>query len=199
MLDPSLFIFILLFMDTKKIIADSRAAMTKAVDHTLHEFATLHTGKATPAMVESVHVMAYGSQMRLKEVAAITTPDARSIVIQPWDKGLLRDIEKAIQVAKLGFNPLVQGDLIRCPVPELSRERRQDLAKVANTQAEEGRVRVRTIRREGNDALKKAKTAGTITEDDLKRAEKDMQIEHDKFIAELNKHLAAKEAELMKV
>jgi ribosome recycling factor len=186
-------------MDTKKIIADSRAAMTKAVDHTLHEFATLHTGKATPAMVESVHVMAYGSQMRLKEVAAITTPDARSIVIQPWDKGLLRDIEKAIQVAKLGFNPLVQGDLIRCPVPELSRERRQELAKVASTQAEEGRVRVRTIRREGNDALKKAKAAGTITEDDLKRAEKDMQTEHDKFIAELNKHLAAKEAELMKV
>jgi ribosome recycling factor len=186
-------------MDPKKILADSRTAMGKAVEHTLHEFSTLHTGKATPAMVESVHVDAYGSSMRLKEVAAITTPDARTITIQPWDKGLLRDIEKAIQVAKLGFNPIVQGDLIRCPVPELSRERRQDLAKVAHTQAEDGRVRIRTIRREANDVLKKAKTAGAISEDDLKRAEKDVQTEHDKFIADINKHLAAKEADLMKV
>jgi ribosome recycling factor len=186
-------------MDPKKILADSRTAMTKAVEYTLHEFATLHTGKATPTMVESVQVMAYGSAMRLKEVAAITTPDARTIQIQPWDKGLLRDIEKAIQSANLGFNPLVQGDIIRCPMPELSRERRQDLAKVAHTHAEEGRVRVRTVRREANEALKKAKTAGTITEDDLKRGEKDVQVEHDKFIAEINKHLATKEAELMKV
>jgi ribosome recycling factor len=186
-------------MDPKKILADARTAMTKAVEHTLHEFSALHTGKATPTMVESIAVMAYGSQMRLKEVAAITTPDARTIQIQPWDKGLLRDIEKALQVAKLGFNPLVQGDIIRCPLPELSRERRQELAKVCHTHAEEGRVRIRTIRREANEALKKAKTAGTITEDDLKRSEKDVQVEHDKFIAEVNKHLANKEAELMKV
>jgi ribosome recycling factor len=186
-------------MDPKKILADSRTAMSKAVEHTLHEFSSLHTGKATPAMVESVHVEAYGSSVRLKEVAAITTPDPRTIQIQPWDKGLLRDVEKAIQVAKLGFNPIVQGDIIRCPVPELSRERRQDLAKVAHTQAEEGRVRIRTVRREGNDALKKAKSTGAISEDDMKRAEKDMQTEHDKFIAEINKHLAAKEADLMKV
>jgi ribosome recycling factor len=186
-------------MDPKKILADSRTAMSKAVEHTLHEFSTLHTGKATPNMVESVHVEAYGSTVRLKEIAAITTPDARTIQIQPWDKGLLRDVEKAIQVAKLGFNPVVQGDLVRCPVPELSRERRQDLAKVAHTQAEDGRVRIRTIRREANDVLKKAKTAGQISEDDLKRSEKDVQVEHDKFIAEINKHLAAKEADLLKV
>ncbi len=186
-------------MDPKKILVDARAAMTKAVEHTLHEFAALHTGKASPTMVESVQVQAYGSAMRLKEVAAITTPDARTIQIQPWDKGLLRDIEKALQIAKLGFNPLVQGDIIRCPLPELSRERRQELAKVCHTHAEEGRVRVRNARRDANDALKKAKTASAITEDDLKRYEKDVQTEHDKFIADLNKHLAAKEAELMKV
>ncbi len=130
-------------MDPKKILADARAAMSKAVDSTLHEFSSLHTGKASPALVESVQVMAYGSPMRLKEVAAITTPDARTIQVQPWDKGLLRDIEKALQVAKLGFNPLVQGDIIRCPLPELSRERRQELVKVRHTQAEEGRIRVR--------------------------------------------------------
>jgi len=186
-------------MDTKKILADARAAMTKAVEFTLHEFSSLHTGKASPQLLEAVHVMAYGSSMRLKEVAAINTPDARTITVQPWDKGLLRDIEKALQVAQLGFNPIVQGDLIRCPMPDLSRERRQELAKVAHTQAEEGRIRVRTARRDANDALKKAKTAGSITEDDLKRGEKDSQTEHDKFIAEINKHLAAKEAELLKV
>jgi ribosome recycling factor len=186
-------------MDPKKILADARAAMAKAVEHTLHEFSSLHTGKANPSMIESVAVQAYGSSMRLKEVAAITTPDARTLQVQPWDKGLLRDIEKALQVAKLGFNPLVQGDIIRCPLPELSRERRQELAKVAHTQAEEGRVRVRNVRRDANEALKKAKAAGAISEDDLKRSEKDVQQEHDKFIADINKHLAAKEAELMKV
>lgn len=186
-------------MDPKKIIADARTAMSKAIEHTLHEFSSLHTGKASPVMIESIIVQAYGTPLRLKEVAAITTPDARTLQVQPWDKGLLRDIEKALQVAKLGFNPLVQGDIIRCPLPELSRERRQELAKVCHTHAEEGRVRIRTIRREANEALKKAKTAGTITEDDLKRSEKDVQVEHDKFIADITKHLASKEAELMKV
>jgi ribosome recycling factor len=186
-------------MDLKKTITDTRAAMTKAVEFTLHEFSTLHTGKATPVMVESITVDAYGSSMRLKEIAAITTPDPRTIQIQPWDKGLLRSIEKALQVAKLGFNPLVQGDIIRCPMPELSRERRQELAKVAHTHAEEGRIRVRTARRDSIEAIKKAKTAGAISEDDLKRSEKEIQVEHDKYIAEISKHLASKEAELMKV
>jgi ribosome recycling factor len=186
-------------MDLKKILADSRSAMTKAVEFTLHEFAALHTGKASPLMVESLHVEAYGSSMRLKEVAAITTPDSRTIAIQPWDKGLLKEIEKAIQTAKLGLNPQIMGDSIRCPVPELSRERRQDLVKVAHTHAEEGRIRVRTARRDANEVLKKAKTAGAISEDDLKRSEKDIQTEHDKQIADINKHLAAKEAELLKV
>ncbi len=186
-------------MDSKKILADARSAMTKAVEFTLHEFAALHTGKASPLMVEGLHVDAYGSSMRIKEVAAITTPDARTIQIQPWDKGLLKEIEKAIQVAKLGFNPQINGDVLRCPIPELSRERRQELAKVAHTQAEEGRIRVRTARREANDVLKKAKTAGTISEDDLKRAEKEIQQEHDKQIANINQHLTAKEADLLKV
>jgi ribosome recycling factor len=186
-------------MDPKKILADARTAMTKSVEFTLHEFSTLHTGKASPSMVENLHVEAYGSTMRIKEVAAITTPDARTIQIQPWDKGMLKEIEKAIQVAKLGFNPQINGDIVRCPVPELSRERRQDMSKIAASHAEEGRIRVRTARRDGNDVLKKAKTAGAISEDDLKRYEKEIQQEHDKQIANINQHLAAKEAELLKV
>jgi ribosome recycling factor len=186
-------------MDPKKALAEARASMTKALEFTQHEFATLHTGKASPMMVESVHVDAYGSSMRLKEVAAITTPDARTLQVQPWDKGLLRDIEKALQTAKLGFNPIVQGDSIRCPIPELSRERRQELVKVSHTHAEEGRIRIRTARRDSIEALKKAKTGGAISEDDLKRGEKDIQTEHDKYIGEVNKLLQTKEAELMKV
>jgi ribosome recycling factor len=125
-----------------------QAKMKKAVDHTLHEFASIHTGKATPAMVEGVMVEAYGSQMRLKECAAITTPDARMIQIQPWDAGLVKAIEKAIQVANLGFNPIVDGKIVRIPLPDMSRERRQEFVKTAHRLAEEGRVHVRNVRRD---------------------------------------------------
>src|SRR5690348_6806567 len=105
------------------ILNDATAKMKKAVDYTLHEFSAIHTGKATPAMVEGVLVEAYGSTMRLKECAAISTPDARMIQIQPWDAGLSKAIAKGIQEANLGFNPIVDGKLIRIPLPEMSRER----------------------------------------------------------------------------
>ncbi len=184
-------------MDSKKVIADGAASMKKAVDHTLHEFGGLHTGKATPAMVESIMVDAYGSMQQLKNVAAISTPDARSIVIQPFDKGISKDIEKAIQMANLGFNPVPQGNIIRCPVPELSGERRAELVKVANRLAEEGRVRVRNCRRETMEVLKKGQKE--ISEDEYKRAEKEVQTITDGKIAEIDKHLKAKEADLQRV
>jgi len=103
-----------------QILNDTLAKMKKAVDHTLHEFSAIHTGKATPSMVEGVMVDAYGTQMRLRDCSAVTTPDARLIQIQPWDAGLTKAIEKAIQVANLGFNPIVDGKLIRIPLPEMS-------------------------------------------------------------------------------
>src|SRR4051812_39838141 len=156
-------------------LTDAQAKMKKAVDHTLHEFSSIHTGKATPAMVEGVTVDAYGSQMRLKECAAITTPDSRMIQIQPWDKGLTKAIEKAIQMANLGLNPSIDGGLVRVPLPELSRERRQEFVKVANRMAEEGRVQIRNTRRDALDSLKKAQKDGKISEDELKRFEKDVQ------------------------
>src|SRR5580700_5983434 len=108
------------------VLNDATAKMKKAVDHTLHEFSSIHTGKATPAMVEGVMVEAYGAQMRLRDCAAITTPDARLIQIQPWDAGLAKAIEKAIQMANLGFNPVMDGKIIRVPLPDMSRERRQE-------------------------------------------------------------------------
>jgi ribosome recycling factor len=175
------------------LLNDIQARMKKAVDHTLHEFSSIHTGKATPAMVESVMVEAYGTQMRLKDCAAITTPDARLIQIQPWDAGLSKAIEKAIQAANLGFNPIVDGKIVRVPLPDMSRERRQEFVKAAHRLAEEGRVQVRNIRRDGLESLKKAK----LPEDEAKRLEKDVQTATDKSIAEINDHLAKKEADLL--
>ena len=183
-------------MNTQNVIAEMEAHMQKALEHTLHEFNTLHTGKASPAMVEGLLVEAYGSSMRLREVAAIMTPDARTIQIEPWDKGLIRAVEKAIQIANVGLNPVVTGGMIRCPIPELSGDRRRELVKTAGVMTEEGRVRIRSIRRETLDIFKKAQKAGDLSEDDLQRQEKEVQKRTDHFTNLLEKALAQKEKEL---
>lgn len=185
-------------MEPKEILKSLKDDLNKAVEHTLHEFSSLHTGKATPAMLDSVRVHAYGSAVSMKEVAAVTTPDARTIMVQPWDKSIIRDVEKAIQEANLGLNPLIDGGILRVPVPELTGQRRQELAKTAGSMAEEGRVRVRQARRDALDLLKSAKNDG-LPEDDFKRHEKEVQKAHDDAIAEINQHLSSKEAELKKV
>jgi ribosome recycling factor len=177
------------------LLNDANAKMKKALDFTLHEFASIHTGKASPVMVESVMVEAYGSQMRLKECAAITTPDPRMIQIQPWDASLTKAIEKAIQVANLGFNPVVDGKIVRVPLPDMSRERRQEFVKTAARIAEEGRVHIRNVRRDVMEAVKKAK----LPEDESKRLEKDIQAATDKSIKDIGDHFAAKEKELLAV
>ncbi len=177
------------------ILTDAQARMKKAVDHTLHEFSSIHTGKATPAMVETVMVEAYGSMQPLKSCAAISTPDARLIQIQPWDASLIKAIIGGIQAANLGFNPVPDGKVIRIPLPEMSRERRQEFVKNAHRLAEEGRVHVRNVRRDAIEALKKAK----LPEDEAKRGEKDIQTATDKAIADINTHLAHKEKELLTV
>jgi ribosome recycling factor len=181
------------------ILTDAQARMKKSVDHTLHEFSTIHTGKASPSMVETVMVEAYGSMVPLKGCAAITTPDARLIQIQPWDKGIIRAVEKALQQANLGINPIVDGGLIRMPMPELSRERRQEFVKTAHRLAEEGRVGVRHARRDAMEAAKKQKKDGKISEDDEKRLEKEVQAATDLSIKEIDTHLARKEKELLVV
>ncbi|HZP59416.1 MAG TPA: ribosome recycling factor [Opitutaceae bacterium] len=177
------------------ILNDTQAKMKKAFDFTLHEFSSIHTGKASPAMVEGVMVEAYGSQMRLKECAAISTPDARLIQIQPWDKSLIKAVEKGIQQANLGFNPIVDGALVRIPLPDMSRERRLEFVKTAHKLAEDGRVQIRNVRRDALEAIKKAKPP----EDELKRLEKEVQALTDKFIKDINDHVAHKEKELLTV
>lgn len=177
------------------ILTDAQTRMKKAVDHTLHEFSAIHTGKATPQMVETVMVEAYGSMTPLKQCAAITTPDARLIQIQPWDVSLAKAIAKGIIDANLGFNPIVDGKTIRVPLPEMSRERRQEFVKNAHRMAEEGRVHVRNIRRDAIEHVKKAK----LPEDEAKRVEKEIQAATDKAIADINSHLAHKEKDLLTV
>lgn len=181
------------------LIKDSIAKMQKNLDHTLHEFSGIHTGKASPSMVEGIMVEAYGSSVRLKECAAIHTPDSRMIAVQPWDKSLLRTIEKAIQMANIGVNPVIDGNIVRLPLPEMSKERRQELTKVAHRLAEEGRVAVRNTRRDGIEAVKKSLKDGAISEDDAKKLEKDVQAHTDRIIKEIGEHLTHKEQELLKV
>jgi len=175
------------------ILNDAQVKMKKAVDHTLHEFSSIHTGKATPTMVEGITVEAYGSTMRLKECAAISTPDARLIQIQPWDAGLLKAVVKGIQEANIGFNPIVDGKIIRVPLPEMSRERREEFVKTAHRLAEEGRVHVRNVRRDAIETVRKAK----LPEDDAKRVEKEVQAMTDSSIKSINEHLAHKEKDLL--
>ena len=184
---------------THPTLADAQNLMKKAVDFTLHEFSTIHTGKASPAMVEGVMVEAYGSLMRLKECAAISTPDPRMIQVQPWDKGLIRAVEKAIQQANLGINPIVDGGLIRLPLPDLSKERRLEFVKMTHKFAEEGRVNIRHARRDAMEAVKKAQKDGKVSEDESKRLEKDIQALTDKTIKDIDTHLAHKEKELTTV
>lgn len=186
-------------MEPDQIVSAAADSMKKAVEHTLHEFSTIHTGKASPAMVETVQVEAYGSMMPLKEVAAITTPDARTISVQPWDKTVLKGVESALLKANLGFTPTIMGDKVFCPLPELSKERRKDLVKMCHGLAEQGKVGVRAARREGMDGIKQCEKDKAISEDDRKAYEKDIQADTDQYTKAIDDHLKAKEDELMKV
>lgn len=188
-------------MDPEVVILETQELMEKAYNHALHDFSTLHTGKASPGMVENLNVWveSYGANSQMREISAITTPDARTIQIQPWDRNTLKDIEKAILAANIGLTPSIQGHIVRVPVPELSGERRRDLAKVASNMAEQARVAVRHARHSGLDPLKKAQKAGDVSEDDLKRYEKQIQELHDEYIDKIGKALEKKEKELTTV
>lgn len=173
--------------------------MEKAVEFMLHEFAAIRTGKASPALVENLDVHAYDTLMKLKQLALISAPEPRLLVIQPFDASTVKDIERAIYESKIGINPVVDGKLIRIPIPELSEERRRDLAKTVKHIAEDTRVRVRACRRDAMDAAKKLQKEGELTEDDLKTAEGDIQKLTDKYVASVDKHVESKEAELLKI
>jgi ribosome recycling factor len=188
-------------MSANATIKTAEDAMKKAVEHAIHEFAAVRTGKASPTLVENVDVLvqSYGSHMKLKQLAMISTPEPRLIRIEPFDPGTIKDIERAISGSNLGLNPAVEGKVIRLPVPELSSERRQQMVKTIKGMAEEARVRVRNARRDVLETLKKQQKDAEITEDDLRRGEKEVQTLTDKKIKEIDEHVASKEKELMTV
>ena len=186
-------------MTIDEVIFETEEGMEKAVQFMVHEFAAIRTGKASPALVENMDVEAYGSNMKLKQLALISAPEPRLLVIQPFDAATVRDIERAINESRLGINPLVDGKLIRIPIPELSEERRKDLAKTVKSLAEECRVRLRACRRSGIDVAKKMEKEGDLSEDSLRSTEDDIQKITDRYVAEVDKHVASKEAELMKI
>ena len=171
--------------------------MEKALDHLNEEFGAVRAGRANPKVLDRITVSYYGSETPLNGVATISTPDARTLVIQPWDTKLLKDIQKAIQISDLGINPQNDGRVIRLVFPQLTEERRRELVKQIKKYGEDAKVAMRNIRRDGMDYVKKLKKNSEITEDDQKKAEKDLQDLLDKFIKKVDEATAAKEKELM--
>ncbi|MBQ0004086.1 MAG: ribosome recycling factor [Treponema sp.] len=171
--------------------------MDKTIAALKDSFNAIRTGRASAAIFDKVRVDYYGTKSPLSQVATISIPEARSIIIQPFDKSLISEIEKGIQVADLGLNPSNDGKVIRVAIPPLTADRRKELVKQAKTIAENSRTSIRNIRRDGNDDLKKQQKAGEITEDDLKKMEDELQKTTDKYIAEINTIYDAKEKEIM--
>lgn len=171
--------------------------MNKSIAALKDEFNAIRTGRASAALFDKVRVDYYGQSTPLNQVATISIPEARSVVIQPFDKSLVSEIEKAVQKSELGLNPSNDGKIIRIAIPPLTSERRKELVKQAKAIAETSKVAIRNIRRDGNDELKKMQKDGSLTEDGLKTAEEALQKSTDKFIADINKILEDKEKEIM--
>jgi len=173
--------------------------MDKAVQVFKRDLTSVRAGRATPSMLDKVMVEYYGSQLPVNQVATVNTPEPRQLLITPWDKGMLSDIEKAIQKSDLGLNPMTDGAVIRLNIPPLTEQRRQELVKVVRKMAEEARVAVRNIRRDANDELKKTEKSGELSEDEVRRGTEKVQALTDKYVAEVDKISTAKEHELTEV
>jgi ribosome recycling factor len=186
-------------MPINAILKEAKEKMKKTEQVVMKEFAGVRTGKASPGLVENITVDVYGSQMRLRELAAINAPEPRLLVITPWDASTVHPIEKAIQKANLGLNPSIDGKVIRITFPELSTERREEFTKIVRKLAEDGRVAIRHVRRDAIEHLKKEAKSGGVTEDEERHAEKEVQKLTDEFIKKIDEHLKAKEEEIMTV
>lgn len=176
---------------------ETKERMDKAVEAVRTDFTRLRTGKATPALLDDLAVDYYGSTMPIKQVANISAPEPRLLVIQPWDKKMLGEIEKTIQKSDMGFNPTNDGIVIRIPIPQLTEERRRDLVKIAKKGAEEGKISIRNIRRDANDKLKKAEKNGDISEDQMHDAQNEVQQLTDDHVKKIDDLLEWKEKDIM--
>ena len=184
--------------DMLLLVDEMEENMQKAQEAMKNDFSAIRTGKASPALVENITVEYYGAKSRIRDIAGIATPEARLITIQPWDQSAVKLIEKAIQESNLGISPVSDGRVIRLPIPPLSQERRLTLGKQVKSRAEEARVAVRNIRRDGNDAFKKLK-GSDISEDEIKDLEDDLQKMTDKYIKKIDGAVEVKTKEVMTV
>lgn len=186
-------------MDVDSILLDSEERMEKATAALDRDFAKLRTGRASTALVDGIKADYYGTPTPIGQMASIAVPDSRTITIQPWDKGGMAAVEKAILKSDLGLTPINDGKIIRISIPPLTEERRRDLVKVSRKYGEEAKVAVRNVRRDANDALKKQEKDKKITEDELKRATDEVQKLTDKYVGEVDARCAAKEKEIMEI
>lgn len=184
---------------TDEVLSDAKARMQKAVDATRREFASLRTGRASPALLDQIRVDYYQTPTPINQLATISVPEPRLLVIQPWDKGVAREIERAILKSELGLVPSNDGVVIRLPIPTLTEERRRDLVKLARRHGEEGRIAIRNVRREAKETLEQFEDEGEISEDDCRRGLERLQQMTDEMIAQLDRLLHAKEQEIMEV
>jgi ribosome recycling factor len=180
-------------------LADIKRRMQGAIQALRHELGGLRTGRASAALLEPVVVEAYGQSLPINQVATVSVPESRALAVQVWDKGMVNAVDKAIRDANLGLSPSIEGQILRIRIPELNEQRRKELAKIAHKYAEESRVAVRHVRRDGMDGLKKLVKDKVISEDDEKRHEGEVQKATDAAIIEIDQALAAKEKEIMQV
>jgi ribosome recycling factor len=183
----------------EKLVRETSHHMKQSVEATAKEFATIRTGRANPALLDRIEVQAYGSALPLNQVATISAPEPRLLVIAPWDKSLVAEIRKAITSSDLGLNPVVDGAVLKVPLPQLTEERRQEMAKLVARKTEEGKVAVRNIRRDAIEELRRLEKAHEIGEDDLHRIRNQIQEVTDKHIEELDRLHDAKVKEIMEV
>lgn len=186
-------------MTKNELMDDLRTRMEKAVGVLDGELRGLRTGRASPNLLDPVVVDAYGSKMPISQLGTVTTPDARTINVQVWDKEMVKLVEKAIADANLGVNTATDGQIIRLPIPPLSEERRKDLVKLAHKYAENSKVAVRNVRRDGMESAKKMEKDGEISEDEHKKLSDEIQKLTDKFVGNVDEHLKAKEQEIMNI
>jgi ribosome recycling factor len=179
-----------------QILKDCRTGMDKSLESAKHQFNSIRSGKASGSMLDSVKVEAYGSMMALNQVATVTAPEPRMLIVTPFDKTQAKAIEKAIREANLGLDPAHQGGIIRVPLPSMNEERRKELAKILHKYGEDGHIAIRHLRTHARDTLKKLTGA---PEDEVKHAEKDLQKLHDEYIAKVDTAMKAKEKEIMEV
>lgn len=182
-----------------EIIKDAERRMQKAVETAQHDFSTIRTGRANPLILEGIKVDYYGTLTPLNQIAGISTPEPRQLLISPWDKGSLEGIIKAIQASDLGLTPNSDGQTVRLNIPHLTEERRKDLIKQLHKKSEEHKVAVRNVRRDANERLKAQEKKGELSEDDLKREQEEVQKVTDRFCVDIDKLTTAKEAELREV